>query len=239
MMTPGGGLEARRRLRACLTLLAASWAVTAQQDPRFTWKGVVDGIIVLHIRGEQVEIEYRQGAPVEREAFHFYSALPDLAQKVRLEVLESRGSVAVTEQPRIDNNYTASVTIEDRQDGSWPYSIALYWDEAAPLSGRIDHLNWTGRVTGEVLVECRLSSCQSTVQSGDPVGRERFKFTRPLPDSDVRVTLDETGGRGDVRLMEQPSSQNGYKVKVRVRGLPGSGECSFVLSWPRVRARSR
>lgn len=222
-------------VRLLLVLFSAAALAGAQTDPNFTWKGEVDGIIVLHIHGQRVEIEYRQGAPVQRQSYRFNDALPDSSQDVRLEVLESRGSVNITQQPRADNNYTADITIEDRQDGSFPYSIALYWDDAAPLAGRRDHLTWTGVVTGEVIVTCRAERCESAVQSGGPVGRERVKFTRPLPDSGVRVTLDDTEGRAEIRLLERPSARNGYAAKVLVRALPGGGACSFVLSWHRLR----
>jgi hypothetical protein len=226
-------------LRIVIALFALALMAGAQPDPCFTWKGQVDGIIVLHIRGEHVDIEYQQGAPVERQSYQFYNALPDVTQNVRVQELEGRGSVRVTQQPGIDNNYTANVTIEDRQDGSALYSIALYWDEAVSVSGRRDRVTWSGRVAGEAVVECKGARCQSTVQSGPPIGRERFKFTHPLPDSSVRVSLDDTNGRGDVRLLEQPSSRNSYTAKVLVRGFAGGGQCSFVLSWPRLRSRAK
>ena len=61
----------------------------------------------------------------------------------------------------------------------------------------------------------------------------KFKFTGPLPLRDVRVIVDETTGRGTVSIVEQPSNQNGYTLRVALRNdLPGSENQSFVLSWP-------
>ncbi len=220
-------------LAILVTLFAASAAVRAQPGPQLTWEGQVDGIIVLHLHGERVEVEYRQGAPVERQVFHFTSSLPDIRQRLRVEVREGRGAVRVSQQPGIENNFTADVTIEDRQDGRSFYSIGVFWDELGTPTGRMDHLTWSGRVEGEVMVGCRANRCEPVVQTGQPVGREHVKFTRPLPNHDVRVWLDETGGRGDVKIQEQPAASNNFTVKILVKAFGGGGECSFILSWQR------
>jgi hypothetical protein len=197
----------------------------------------VDGIIVLHIHGKRVNIEYREGKPVERQTFNFRTPLADVNQSLRLEVREGRGAVRITQQPALDNNYSASVLIEDRQDGASFYSIALYWDEAEMPSGRLDRLVWSGAVDGVAIVSCRANHCESKAQSGQPVGREKARFTRPLPEGDVAVTLDETTGRAGIRLLEQPSAANQYTARVEIRAMPGGGDCSFTLNWPRPRRR--
>jgi hypothetical protein len=228
-------VRAASPLMATIGFLCAAAVVHAQPGPQFTWEGQVDGIVVLHVRRERVDIEYRQGKPAERQSFHFIGSLPDLRQDVRVEVREGRGAVRVSQQPRIENNFTADITIEDRQDGASFYSIGLYWAESGTPSGRMDHVNWSGRVDGEVTVECHAGQCDPSVESGQPVGRARAKFTRPLPNHDVRVWLDETGGRADIKILEQPSALNHYTVKVLVRAFGGGGDCSFILSWPRER----
>jgi hypothetical protein len=224
------------RLLIVLNSVFALGGLYAQQSPQFTWEGQVDGIVVLHVHGERVDVEYRQGAPVERQVFHFSSSLPDIRQNARVEVREGRGAVRVTQQPRIENNFTADVTIEDRQDGASFYSIGVYWDERGTPTGRMDHVTWSGRVDGEVVVGCRANRCEPVVRSGEPVGRPHTKFTRPLPNRDIRVWLDETGGRGDIKLLEQPAANNNFTAKVLIRAFGGGGECSFILSWPRDKA---
>jgi hypothetical protein len=211
----------------------------AQPAPQFTWQGEVDGIVILHLRGKRVDIEYREGQPVERQTFHYRTPLTDVNQNLRLEVREGRGSVRITQQPKLDNNYTASVAIEDRQDGASLYSIALYWDEAATPSGRMDRLVWSGTVEGETIVSCRANHCESKAEGGPTAGREKTKFTRPLPDGDVTVSLDETTGRAGIRLLEQPTAGNQYTARVQVTAMPGGGDCSFTLSWPRPRPPRR
>lgn len=227
-------------MKALLVIAGFCAAVAcAQPAPQLTWEGEVDGIVVLHIHGRKVELEYKQGAPVRKQRLAFHNALPDTRQSVRVEVREGRGSVTVTSQPRIENDFTADVTIEDRQDGASFYSLALYWeasDMTEERQTRRDHITWSGRVDGEAVIACAASRCESQAREGGPVGRERFKFTRPLPASEVRVTLDETSGRADIRVLEQPSASNNYRASIVIRALQGSaGQCSFVLSWPRPR----
>ena len=232
------GLQSRLAIVLCRSLcLAAAFALAAQAQ-QFTWEGEVSGIVVLHIHGKKVDIEYRDGPPVERAQFHFTAPLPQSREDVRMEVRESRGAVYLTQQPGLNSDYSVDVTIEDRQDGSSFYSIALYWNSGAkPPPGRADHVRWSGTVQGEVLVECRSDQCSSRALRGQPAGRVRFKFTHPLPDADVTVMLDETNGPADIRIVEQPSQRNGYTAQLTVRSLLGTAACSFVLTWERIAAK--
>jgi hypothetical protein len=222
----------------CRSLALIGICALAAQAQQFTWEGEVSGIIVLHVHGKKVDIEYRDGPPVQRAQFHFVSPLPESRQNVRLEVRESRGAVFLTQQPGLNSEYSVDVTIEDRQDGAAFYSIALYWNSSAkPPPGRVDRVRWSGTMQGEVLVECRSAQCSSRAVRGQPVGRERFKFSHPLPEAEVTVMLDETNGPVDVRIVEQPSDRNGYTARLAVRSLLGAATCSFVLVWERPAAK--
>jgi hypothetical protein len=133
------------------------------QDPQMIWEGEVDGTSVLYIRGNRMDVMDKSGFPVQRQRFRFFDRLPDSRQSVDLEVKEGRGRVRIVEQPRLENNYTLAVEIDDRQGGSSFYSLALHWDTSrggffsdrgsglgpirgAPVGG--DSLNWSGRVDG-------------------------------------------------------------------------------------------
>jgi len=85
---------------------------------KFVWQGQVDGIAILHLQGKKLATQIQEGGPIEREEFHFSEALPDVGQKVRLEVLKGRGLVHVIDQPSAENQYTLAVAIEDRQPGA-------------------------------------------------------------------------------------------------------------------------
>jgi hypothetical protein len=224
-----------------LPLILLPWVYAnlgAQDRPQFVWQGQVDGTAILHLAGKRLTVQIQDGAPVERQKFHFSEALPQTQQAVRVEVLEGRGSVHVIDQPGIENNYTLAIAIEDRQPGSSFYSIALYWDASnnqfergAEKTGSV---SWTGRVDEEAVVSCRQQSCVSSAEHGAPVADEHFKFSRPLPDRDTEVRLEYPDGRGEIRLIEQPRSRNNYTARVSIRDpLAGAGEYSFTLAWNR------
>ncbi len=223
---------------ALILLLWRCAELGAQDRPQFVWQGQVDGTAILHLAGKRLTVQIQDGAPVERQKFHFSDALPGTQQPVRVEVLEGRGYVHVIDPPSIENNYTLAVSIEDRQPGSSFYSIALYWDTSNNAFERgaekTEHVAWTGRVDEEAVISCHKQSCVSSADRGAPVADEHFKFSRPLPERDTEVRVEYPEGRGEIRLIEQPRQRNNYTARVSIRDpLPGSGEYSFTLVWNR------
>ena len=213
-------------------------SLSAQDHPQFVWQGQVDGTAILHLAGKRLTVQIQEGAPVERQKFHFSDALPGTQQAVRVEVLEGRGYVHVIDRPSIENNYTLALAIEDRQPGSSFYSIALYWDASGNVFERgaekTDHVTWTGRVDQEAVISCRRQSCVSSAEHGAPVADEHFKFSRLLPDRDSEVRLEYPQGRGEIRLIEQPRQRNNYTARVSIRDPQGGGgEYAFTLAWNR------
>jgi hypothetical protein len=218
--------------------LGLSVGLRAQDRPQFVWQGQVDGTAILHLAGKRLSVQIQDGAPVERQKFHFSDALPETRQAVRVEVLEGRGYVHVVDGPSIENHYTLAVSIEDRQPGSSFYSIALYWDASSNVFERgaekTDQLAWKGRVSGSAVISCHQQSCVSSVEQGAPVADEHFKFSRPLADRDTDVRLEDAEGRGEVRLIEQPRQRNNYTARISIRDPQGgAGEYSFTLVWNR------
>ena len=213
----------------------------AQNRPQFVWQGQVDGTVILHLRDKRLDVQVQEGSPVERPRFQFHDRLPDVRQDARLEVQEGRGLVHIVDQPKLDNHYTLGVAIEDRQPGSSFYSIALYWDSSTAVlehPGRSDKIVWSGRVDREAIISCRAKSCVAESANGAPAADEHFKFSRPLPNHDVEVRLEQTEGRGEIRLVEQPSERNQYTARVSIRDpRSGSGEYSFALVWGRGGAK--
>jgi hypothetical protein len=219
-----------------LALLSFPWILCAQDRPQFVWQGEVDGVAILHLHGKRAQVQIQEGAPVQRQQFRFNDPLSESGQNVRLQVLEGRGYVHILDQPRLENGYTLAVSVEDRQPGSAFYSIALYWDasnrffEASRTKSA--QVSWSGRVDEEAIVSCQAKSCVSSAGQGAPVANERFKFSRPLPDRDVDIKLDQAQGRGQIRLVEQPRQRNRYTARVSIRDpQSGAGEYSFTLVW--------
>lgn len=224
-----------------ILLLPIAVSAGAQDHPQFVWQGQVDGTAILHLTSKRLAVQIQSGGPVERQKFHFSDALPESGQNARVEVLEGRGYVHIVDQPSLDNHYTLAVAVEDPQPGSSFYSIALYWDTSNNLfesAEKTDHVSWTGRVDQAAIVGCHERSCVSNAEQGVPVAGERFKFSRPLPDRDVDVRLEDPEGRGEIRLIEQPRQQNNYTARVAIRDpQSGSGEYSFTLVWNRASSK--
>lgn len=238
----------------CAAAGQAQIAAQAQNaaQPQLVWEGEVDGACVLHVRGNRIDIEDRQGRPVARERHRFFDILPDVRQDVRMDVAQGRDTVRILQQPAPANNYTLSVLVEDRPGGAALYSLAFYWRPGARssfndfftteprrrnLNAGEDRATWSGRVDDEAIVECSRNQCRASQTRGLPVERERFHFTRALPSRELRVSLDDVQGRGEVQLMEQPSAGNNYTARVRVTDRPGgSADYAFSLYWREPRA---
>jgi hypothetical protein len=229
-----------------LLLLSIAVSLGAQDHPQFVWQGQVDGTVILHVAGKRLAVRIQDGAPIERQKFHFADALPESQQNVRVDVLQGRGYVHIVDQPSIENGYTLAVAIEDRQPGSSFYSIALYWDTSNNAfeggEGKTDHVSWAGRVDEAAIVSCHGRTCVSGSEQGArasaPVANESFKFSRPLPERDVDVRLEYPEGRGEIRLIEQPRQRNNYTARVSIRDpLPGAGAYSFTLVWNRMTSK--
>ncbi len=224
---------------ACLATFLALPAAAQE----LTWQGEVDGVALIRIHGNRVDADAEQGLPVQRQRFQFRSPLPQTRQDVHVEVIEGRGRVRLVEQPRPENNYTLAVRIEDRQGGSSFYSLEFSWESRGggwppqwqrgrPAGGRTDTIEWSGRVDGEAVITCRRQACEPEVRAGQPVMRDRYRFSRALPRRDVTVSLEETGGRGEIRLLEQPRESNDFAARVLIRDRQGGGsDYHFVLAW--------
>ncbi|MGE5569309.1 MAG: hypothetical protein ACM3S5_09770 [Rhodospirillales bacterium] len=219
-------------------VLALLIAPAFAAEPQLVWKGEVEGVVMLRIQKKQVTAG-GEGRLTRRPVFRFAQPLPERRQEARVEVLEGRGSVRILEQPRADNSYSLAVIIEDRQAGSSPYSLAFYWDGDAAAeefdilrARRRETLTWSGRAEGDVIVSCRARSCEAATTGGAPVQGGHATFTKPLPDRRVTVALLEKSGRGDLRVLEQPSESNQYTARVLIRDpQAGSGDYSFKLAW--------
>ena len=211
--------------------------VHGQERPQLVWKGAVQGLVTLYIKGKRVEAE-EKGGSITQQHFRFRHGLPEGNVHPRLEKIEGRGYVQVVEPPHADNNYTLVVRIEDRQGGSAPYSLAFYWDDnrmenSRELSGG-GRLKWKGRIHDEVIVSCHESTCEASAISGSLPLREDYKFSKPLPLSDVEVNLEKIEGRGEIRLLDPPLEKNGYTARVLIRDREnGASDYSFTLTWGR------
>jgi hypothetical protein len=233
-------------VKALFFFFSIAVSLSAQDHPQFVWQGQVDGTVILHLAAKHLAVQIQDGAPVERQKFHFSDALPQSQENVRVQVLEGRGYVHIVDQPNIENHYTLTLAIEDRQPGSSFYSIALNWNTSSNIfegaQQKTDQVTWTGRVDEAAIVSCHARKCVSSSEPGAPasapVSNESFQFSRPLPEREVDVRLEYPEGRGEIRLIEQPRHQNNYTARVSIHDpLAGAGEYSFTLVWNRLTSK--
>jgi len=85
-------------------------------------------------------------------------------------------------------------------------------------------LTWSGRVDGEIELEIQGNQVFERVISGRPVSSVRRNFTSSLPRRDVNVEVQLLDGRGNVEVLQQPSSRNNYRAVVRIRDSQGGAD---------------
>jgi hypothetical protein len=246
------------RIPLLVVLLGAAVRAQAPTDttPKFVWQGDVDETAVLRIRGDHLDVQSPKGERVQHQRYRFFHLPPDSRQQVRLEILEGRGSVRIARQPTADNDYTMEIDIEDLQQGRAHYSIALYWDSPADemqegakkwrdrgwqgddvsnAKESTGKMTWRGHVDSDATVECQASACRSQSTQGMPVGHERVRFEKPLPQQEVAVSLTGDDANGNIRVVQQPLRSNNYAVRVQIAdGCGNRKECMFTLTWREV-----
>jgi|KBSMisStandDraft_5_1062788.scaffolds.fasta_scaffold36456_5 hypothetical protein len=98
------------------------------REGAFEFRGRVDGVTVLHIRGDQVRVENVSGLPLRDQVFKFTGPIP-ISSLRDIDLVETvgRGKVELVEKPWDGNRYTAVVRITDYNNGSGQYSFRLAW----------------------------------------------------------------------------------------------------------------
>jgi hypothetical protein len=78
-------------------------------------------------------------------------------------------------------------------------------------------IQWSGRVDGRVRVTVRGNRAWTTPVSGAPVTGQRVSIGSPLPNREVsNVEVRKLQGREDVKIVERPSSRNGFTLTFEI-----------------------
>jgi hypothetical protein len=91
-----------------------------------------------------------------------------------------------------------------------------------PIVGRV---SWRGMVDNRVELVVR-RTVEDDCRDGD-VGRRR-SFTTPLPTIAVAVDVNKLGGRGSVRVLQQPARANDFTAVIEIYD-NGSGAQEYRL----------
>lgn len=89
------------------------------------------------------------------------------------------------------------------------------------VSGRV---TWRGTVDDEVQLTIRGNNVETRTISGSEFRNETFNFTSPLPNRNVTVQVNKKDGRGDVRVLQQPSRSNNYTAVIQIQDKKGSND---------------
>ncbi|MBI3696044.1 MAG: hypothetical protein HY238_14535 [Acidobacteria bacterium] len=95
----------------------------------------VDGAIYLYIHGDQIEVEYLSGRPIDEIRYKLSQPLPlqelneplplQELNDVKLDDIEGRGTVRLLEWPNAGNQFTAKIRIVDDKPGASNYRFRL------------------------------------------------------------------------------------------------------------------
>ena len=215
------------------------------------WRGRVDGESIIRFRGDRAWDETINGYGVSNARHNFSAALPRHPLSVNLVNSEGRGEVVIIEQPSRSNDYTAVVVVRDRQGGAGNYAFTLTWEKARfhdddhgdgrpngprprgrdddygdgrPDGSRARGLQWSGRVDGSDVIFIQGNRLWIDHRSGQPIYDEGHRFFQPLPNGREFVAVRKIGGRGAVRVIEQPSRNNNYTAAILIEDRDGGAD---------------
>jgi len=86
-------------------------------------------------------------------------------------------------------------------------------------------LHWQGTVDDNVQLVIRDDHVEVRTLGGSEYNDANYNFTSPLPRRrGVNITVNKLNGRGDVRVLQQPSRDNDYTAVVEIRDTKGGAK---------------
>lgn len=90
----------------------------------------------------------------------------------------------------------------------------------------IGTMNWRGNVDDRIWIIIRGRNYEVRTVSGQNLGFGNGRFTSPLPNRNVEITAVKKQGRGDVKVIQQPSRFNNWEAIVEIYD-SGSGARNY------------
>ena len=90
-------------------------------------------------------------------------------------------------------------------------------------------------VDGEIELQIQDEKIRYSVASGRPPKEDGSEFTQPIPRTKLKsFKIDKKDGRGEVQLLEQPTSQNNFTARIQIND-PKGGEDKYRIEvkWKR------
>jgi len=226
--------------------------------PNLVWQADLQGIHDLVVQGDRVTIESKSGPTPTNVIYRFVTPMPPEDMEIDVEPISSRGYVHVVEQPSLSNGYALRVRIEDRQDGLYPYQLAISWngvgrmtkkalaamgdhkskhnmqppeDKVWVVDGKPEKITCGAVWRGNVHGTARLAIREDGVHvvSGDAAGEvEKQAGAKPMKSAHIAAALSLVGGVS-AKVVEPPGAKNDYTLVIDVTG--DTGLAAIELAW--------
>lgn len=92
----------------------------------------------------------------------------------------------------------------------------------------IGQMNWRGRVDDRIWISLNGRNFSVRTLSGQNLGSGSGRLTSPLPNRNVEVSVVKRQGRGDVKVIQQPSRFNNWEAIIEIYD-SGSGAREYEL----------
>jgi len=208
-----------------------------------SWGGRVDDRVNIIIRGSQIRTEDASGTGVRVAYQNINGSLPRRGNTlVTARKTNGRGNVSVIQQPARFNDFTAIVQIRDDGRADDDYRVEISWDgggfgggDQGPIIDdpyRSGSVRWTGRVDQTANIIIQGNNVQTEDASGTGISNVNFSINGILVRRSGSVTVRKRSGRGNVRVLEQPSRINNFTAVIQIFD-PGSGADNYdiEISW--------
>ena len=218
--------------------LAAGIPVVAEE--RFQWRGQVDGVDEILIRGGSVRVRHVEAKPIQRQDYRFTAPLPEWNVDLTLHKIEGRGDVELIEEPSSWNDFTAVVRLDDKnQIGDGYYEFELTWNERddwgdwGDFGDRDDRDPWGG---DEEAHAGERDDDQGWYREWDRDGGAFRWEGRVDIGAEIRIRggeheVHDAGGRGTQEYRSRFTADlPGAEVPVSLRQLEGRGRIELIQS---------
>jgi hypothetical protein len=112
-----------------VVMFASLENVYAQSRTSMEWRGTVDDVVQIRIRGRNVQTTTLTGRTFYDSNYYFDGGRGrQQSSRARVEKRDGRGRVVVVQQPNRRNNWTTLVQVIDSKGGSDRYRFNVYWD---------------------------------------------------------------------------------------------------------------
>lgn len=102
-------------------------------------------------------------------------------------------------------------------------------DDGGRSTGRV---RWRGTVDDEVNLAIRDDRIEVRTIGGSEYNNATYNFTSPLPRRRVTVNATRLSGRGEVRVIQQPSRDNDFTAVVQIRdSKSGARDYEIEVTW--------